>query len=74
MIKENVALTKKQKIAESENYWAQFGDGDIFGLAVKKKSKLEMDKERASKARLKAKEKELKSKIHNDKEKEVLLI
>ena len=33
-----------------------------------------MDKERVNKARIKAKEKELKSKINNDKEKEVLLI
>ena len=33
-----------------------------------------MDKERVNKARIKAKEKELKSKISNDKEKEVLLI
>ena len=74
MVKEKVALTKKQKIAESQNYWAQFGDGDIFGQTVKKKSKLEMDKEKANKARIKAKEKELKSKRHNDKEKEVLLI
>ena len=55
-------LTKKQKVAEQENYWAQFGNGDIFSQTIKKKSKLEIDQENAIKARMKATEQELKTK------------
>ena len=67
-----VAMTKKQKIAEQENYWAQFGNGDIFGQAVKRKSKLEQDQEQAREARIKATEQKLKAKNKDCVEKVVL--
>ena len=72
--KSSGAMTKKQKVEQSENYWQQFGNGDIFSQTVKKKSKLELDKENASKARLKAREKELKQKNQKGKGKDVVLL
>ena len=65
-------MTKKQKIAEQENYWAQFGSGDIFSQTVKRKSKLELDQEAAAKARIHATEQALKIKNKECEEKVVL--
>lgn len=55
------AMSKRRKIEQANDYWKQFGNGDIFGQVVKKKSKLEQEKENAQKARIKESEKELKT-------------
>ena len=41
IVKESHAMTKRRKIEEANNYWKQFGNGDPFTQAIKKKSKLE---------------------------------
>ena len=54
------ALSKRRKVEEANKYWEQFGNGDIFGQVVKKKSKLELEKENALKAKIQETEKTLK--------------
>ncbi len=54
------ALSKRRKVEQAADYWKQFGNGDIFSQAVRKKSRLEQEKENANKARLKESEKVLK--------------
>ena len=50
-------MTKRRKIEKANDYWKQFDNGD-WGAVVKKKSKLEIEKENAMKARIKEQEKE----------------
>ena len=55
------ALSKRRKVEEANKYWEQFGNGDIFGQVVKKKSRLEVEKENALKAKMQETEKTLKT-------------
>ena len=71
-LKQSGAMTKRRKIDQANDYWKQFGNGDIFGQVVKKKSKLEQEKENAAKARLKESEQTLK--IEGNKKKGIVLI
>ena len=65
-------VRKRRKVEEANDYWKQFENGDFFGQVVKKKSKLEQDKENALKARLKELETALK--LDASKKKGIVLI
>ena len=61
MKEQGYGLSKKRKIEQANDYWNQFGNGgDIFGQIVKKKSRLEVEKENAMKAKIQETEKTLK--------------
>ena len=69
---------KRRRLDQANDYWKQFesdqkdSSSGFFGQAIKKKSKLEQEKENALKARIKQSEKELKE--DGSKKKGIVLI